>query len=482
MPRHMTTSARDSRPVPLGLRRSRGALDLNAVQATSVAERIEALTGELATTARAVEQAKQSRKHDDDLVAAQSDEELATARASYGALTARLASARPSRAEECAAAESALSDELHRRIERLNRELGGYGQSLGQYMGDVLRRWPELRADMDANVEARGDFVAFRDRVANDDLPRFETEFKNQLNKNAIQELAGFNNWLNRQASAIDERVDRINEALGAVPYNPGRYIRLEKEPTTNQEVAQFRADLRNLTNDSLVVDGDQYSEQRFLDVKRIIERLRGRDGYADSDKAWTRRVTDVRNWFVFSASERDMETHEEWEHYSDSDGKSGGQKEKLAYTILAASLAYQFGLEWGAAKSKDFRFAVIDEAFGRGSDASTRYALELFAKLGLQLLIVTPLQKVHVIEPYVKAIGFVDNPTGTFSRLQTMTIEEYRTRRDGTALMTHGWTTPDDIAAQGPTSLGRRLVAARLRDQRALRRDRHPAARPETV
>ena len=31
----------------------------------------------------------------------------------------------------------------------------------------------------------------------------------------------------------------------------------------------------------------------------------------------------------------------------------------------------------------------VIDEAFGRGSDQSTRYALELFEKLGLQLLIV---------------------------------------------------------------------------------------------
>ncbi len=126
------------------------------------------------------------------------------------------------------------------------------------------------------------------------------------------------------------------------MPYNPGRYIRLEREATTNQDVAQFRADLRNLTNDSLAVDGDQYSEQRFLDVKRIIERFRGRDDHADSDKNWTRRVTDVRNWFVFSASERDVDTDVEWEHYSDSDGKSGGQKEKLAYTILAASLAYQ--------------------------------------------------------------------------------------------------------------------------------------------
>jgi uncharacterized protein YPO0396 len=404
----------------------------NDAQATAVAELITDLTGRLATTAKAAQDAQECKARDDGFVTAQPQAELAAARSAYGALEARLETRRPVRAAACAETETALSEDLYQRIGRLGQQLNGYALNLTQQMGDFLRRWPELRADMDANVDARADFLAFRDRVANDDLPRFEAEFKEQLNKNAIQELAGFNNWLNRQGSAIDERVERINEALGAVPYNPGRFIRLEKEPTTNQDVAQFRSDLRNLTNDSLAVDGDQYSEQRFLDVKRIIERFRGREGYAEADKNWTRRVTDVRNWFVFSASERDVATDVEWEHYSDSDGKSGGQKEKLAYTILAASLAYQFGLEWGVEKSRDFRFAVIDEAFGRGSDVSTRYALQLFAALGLQLLIVTPLQKVHVIEPYVKAIGFVDNPTGQFSRLQTMTIEEYRTGRDG--------------------------------------------------
>jgi len=403
----------------------------NDAQSVAVGELIDDLTGWLATTAKAANDARDAKARDDQFVAAQPHDDLVAARSAYGALEARIGKARPTRAADCADAEAALSDDLYQRITRLGGQLNGYALNLTQHMADFLRRWPELRADMDANVEARAEFLAFRDRVANDDLPRFELEFKEQLNKNAIQELAGFNNWLGRQGSAIDDRVQRINEALGAVPYNPGRYIRLEKEPTTNQDVVQFRSDLRNLTNDTLAVDGDQYSEQRFLDVKRIIERFRGRDGYAEADKNWTRRVTDVRNWFVFSASERDAETDVEWEHYSDSDGKSGGQKEKLAYTILAASLAYQFGLEWGVEKSRDFRFAVIDEAFGRGSDVSTRYALQLFAALGLQLLIVTPLQKVHVIEPYVKAIGFVDNPTGQFSRLQTMTIEEYRDRRD---------------------------------------------------
>ncbi|QGN34425.1 ATP-binding protein [Microlunatus sp. Gsoil 973] len=407
------------------------ALERNEQRAAEVNAVVADLTGRLARITERIEQATTDKRLDDALVGSRPAAELGAARMAYPELDARLHDAMPSRSAQCSAAGQRLTEELYGRIERLTKELGGLGQSLAGYMNEVLRRWPELRSDMDATVESRGDFLTFHHRVADDDLPRFEEEFKRQLNTNTIRELAQFNNWLRRQAEEIDDRVGKINEALGAIPYNTGRYIKLEKQPTTNTDVSAFRTDLRSATDDTLSSDDDHYSEQRFSDVKRIIDRFRGREGYADSDKAWARRVTDVRNWFVFSASERDLVTDEEWEHYSDSDGKSGGQKEKLAYTILAASLAYQFGLEWGVEKSKDFRFAVIDEAFGRGSDVSTRYALELFAKLGLQLLIVTPLQKVHVIEPYVKAIGFVDNPTGSYSRLQTMTIEEYREQRD---------------------------------------------------
>ena len=74
----------------------------------------------------------------------------------------------------------------------------------------------------------------------------------------------------------------------------------------------------------------------------------------------------------------------------------------------------------------------MIDEAFGRGSDISSRYALELFAKLGIQLLIVTPMQKVHVIAPYVRSIGYVDNVEGKYSRLVVLDTEEYHQMRGG--------------------------------------------------
>ena len=141
-------------------------------------------------------------------------------------------------------------------------------------------------------------------------------------------------------------------------------------------------------------------------------------------------KVADVRNWFEFGAKERWRDGGAEREFYRDSSGKSGGQKEKLAYTILAAALAYQFGLGDAQARKRHFRFVVIDEAFGRGSDDSTRYGLELFRTLDLQLLIVTPLQKIAIIEDYISAVHFVYNEGGSNSMVQNLTIEEYRERK----------------------------------------------------
>ena len=76
----------------------------------------------------------------------------------------------------------------------------------------------------------------------------------------------------------------------------------------------------------------------------------------------------------------------------------------------------------------------VIDEAFGRGSDESAQYGLELFQQLNLQLLIVTPLQKIHIIEPFVASVGFVYNEEGRASKLRNLTVEEYREEKSRVA------------------------------------------------
>lgn len=355
------------------------------------------------------------------------------------------------------------ADRVADEVERMRADLAVRSQSLESRRGTARSRaergmnafrqaYPAETTEMDASIDAAEDYRVFRERVARDDLPRFEQNFKRLLNQNAIREIAGFQARLNHQADEISQRVATINASLRDIDYNTDRFIRLEALSTPFLEIKEFRADLRACTQGALLGDADDelYSERKFEQVRGIIARFRGREGFAEHDRAWTVRVTDVRNWFVFNASERWRETNEEHEVYADSDGKSGGQKEKLAYTILAASLAYQFGLDATDPAARTFRFAVIDEAFGRGSDDSTRFALRLFARLGLQLLVVTPMQKVHTIEPFVQRVGFVDNPSGASSRLHTLTISEYQFQRDRATAERRG--RPDDQT--GPLGL----------------------------
>ncbi|MBU0674028.1 MAG: ATP-dependent exonuclease SbcCD, C subunit-like protein [Proteobacteria bacterium] len=334
--------------------------------------------------------------------------------------------------ESCDHREREMRDWLQKKIDNEDRHLKHLTERIIKAMQGFCHEFPLETQDFDANIEADGEYLKLLDQLQADDLPRFEKRFKELLNENTIREIANFQSHLTKERQNIKERIDLINQSLTDIEYNPGRYILLEAQISPDPEIREFQQKLRACTEGTLTgSDDEQYAENKFLQVKEIIDRFRGREGTTDLDKRWMIKVTDVRRWFEFAASERWLEDRSEYEHYTDSSGKSGGQKEKLAYTVLAASLAYQFGLEWGAVRSRSFRFVVIDEAFGRGSDESARYGLELFAKLGLQLLIVTPLQKIHIIEPYVASVGFVHNEEGRESLLRNLTIAEYRAERE---------------------------------------------------
>jgi len=285
--------------------------------------------------------------------------------------------------------------------------------------------------DFDANVDAQSEYRKFLEQLRFHDLPKFEERFRLELRTNSIRRIALFHAKLHEEAEEIRTRIQLINDSLVEIPYNLGRYIELIQQPTFHPEVRQFRDDLRAcIDNEMHGSADDQYAEVKFEQVKRILDRLRGRPESVEPDRRWKDLVTDVRNWFQFSASEKWREDDREFDHFSDSSGKSGGQKEKLAYTILAASVAYQFGLEWVEDLSRSFRFVVIDEAFGRGSDESAEFGLKLFGKLNLQLMIVTPLQKTHVIEPHVASVAFVENRSGKSSTVLNLSIEEHRRQK----------------------------------------------------
>ncbi len=337
----------------------------------------------------------------------------------------------PKRIKHLVDAEALVRDLLTNEIDAVGKRLNRLGEKLVGRMKDFAREFPAESQELDASILSMPGHVEILDRLRADDLPRFETEFRELLNTNTLREIANFQQALHQERTNITERIDKINASLATIEYNKARYIALVTERTRDVEIIGFTDELRACTEGSLHMSDDPVAvERKFLQVQTIIERFRGRSNYADADRKWTNKVTDVRNWFTFAASERWRHDDTEHEHYSDSSGKSGGQKEKLAYTVLAASLAYQFGLELGETTSKSFRFVAIDEAFGRADTDATKFGLELFAKLHLQLLVVTPLQRISIIEPFVQRVGFVSMRDDR-SSVANLTIQEYRKQRE---------------------------------------------------
>ncbi|MDX8399991.1 MAG: ATP-binding protein [Gallionellaceae bacterium] len=334
----------------------------------------------------------------------------------------------PHTPKQCDEAEKQLRKWLQERIDRERRKAATIAESIIRAMQQYIAAYPADSREVNASLDSSAAFQLMLEQLKAEDLPRFKSKFKELLNKNTINEVALLQNKLDQESRTIQSKIDIINRSLKQIEYDSGTYIQLIPDPDPDMEIRQFRADLTGcLAHSTSGAEDELYAEHRFALVKKIIDRFNGRQDSTQADRNWTRKVSDVRNWYRFSASERWQEDGAEKEFYSDSAGKSGGQKEKLAYTILASALAYQYGIDQHKRSTRAFRFVMIDEAFGRGSDESARYGLELFAKLGLQLLIVTPLQKIHVIENYVRSVHLVHNKGGNDSMIRSLTIAEYR-------------------------------------------------------
>lgn len=287
--------------------------------------------------------------------------------------------------------------------------------------------------EMDDTVESLNEYNQLLEQLQRDSLPDYESQFKDLLRTKVLNQIALFHATLRGFYDNVKARIDNINESLYGIDYNPQRYIKLNCEDNTDAEIKAFRIKLKACTEGVLgsSLDKEDMLEQKFLQIKEIIERFKGREKETEADKKWTKKVTDVRNWFIFSASERFRDNNEEYEHYTDSGGKSGGQKEKLAYTILAASLVYNYGLHRNYSDKTSFRLVVIDEAFLKSSDDSAKFGLQLFKQLDFQLVIVTPLLKIATIEPFIAHVGFVSHNDITHeSSIMNIGIEKYKEKR----------------------------------------------------
>ncbi|WKN41776.1 ATP-binding protein [Tunicatimonas pelagia] len=315
---------------------------------------------------------------------------------------------------------------IQKKLNKQTAERDSLGKRLGRLIHQFIQQFPAESVEITPSADSLPELRTLHRRLVRDDLPQHEARFRELLRKGTINDILLFKNKLEAASEEIEEKINLINDSLREIEYDPGTYIRLVPDKELDAEIRNFQTDLKNCLKNTLGQE-DYYNEQKYVQVKQLLDRFRSEES---AEKRWKEKVTDVRNWYSFGASERNRETEEEVNYYSDSGGKSGGQKEKLAYTVLASALAYQYGIHDVQKSAKAFRFVVIDEAFGRGSDESTRFGLELFKKMNLQLLVVTPLQKTGIIQHYIDFVHFVSNPTKMNSEVIDLTKKEYLERK----------------------------------------------------
>lgn len=353
--------------------------------------------------------------------------ELAAHRASFPDLSERLGG-RPPSADDLVEKEQSVQQALRAELEQARRELAPLHAELCGAMVRYLRAFTDEQADLGGTPEYLTSFRRLLQQIESDDLPRHERRFKERLNEKVTHEIGLLHAALQGERGEIEGKIEVLNQSLRQLQYRPGTFMRLEPRPVRDVEIVAFQDALRECLAHTFegTLEAD---EARYLKIEQFLTRLR-------DEERWREKVTDVRRWFDFAARELAHGTNEERDYYQDSAGQSGGEKAKLAFTILVAAIAYQYDLDPDRPRSDRFHFVVVDEMFSKVDDQHAEYALNLFKQFGLQLLIVAPLDaKARVTEPYVGCyVQVVKDAQTSRSQAYMMTAQEFGARHAGPA------------------------------------------------
>ncbi|MBA4176390.1 MAG: ATP-binding protein [Leptothrix sp. (in: Bacteria)] len=279
-------------------------------------------------------------------------------------------------------------------------------------LAEFNRLWPAEAGGLDPTMAAALDYFGKLARLQTDGLPRYEQRFMQLLREQSDQNLTLLSSKIDQERSAIRQRMELVNESLLTAPFNAGTHLVIDTLPREGDEVRHFKQTLRDALSHSLSAPAGQNTdavsaaaEQRFALLNLLVKRLASQDA---TDRHWRTLVLDVRQHVEFMAREMDDETGAEIEVYRSGAGKSGGQRQKLTSTCLAAALRYQLG---GRDRARPaFATVVLDEAFDKADAEFTRTAMNIFTTFGFQMIVATPLKSVMTLEPFIGGACYVHN------------------------------------------------------------------------
>lgn len=285
--------------------------------------------------------------------------------------------------------------------EAASRRIGELARNIEDRLSEFNRNWPAEAGGLDATLASAGDYFAKLARLETDGLPKFEQRFLELLHEQSDQNLMLLSTKLEHERKAIRDRMDMVNESLERAPFNPGTHLVIETADRQLDEVRAFKRSLTQALSHSFTNDRAD-AEKRFEALSALVKRLASQEA---TERSWRELVLDVRKHVEFVAKELD-DANVEMEVYRSGAGKSGGQRQKLAATCLAAALRYQLG---GNDRSfPSFSTIALDEAMDKSDAEFTSLAMNIFKAFGFQMIVATPLKSVMTLEPFIGGACFV--------------------------------------------------------------------------
>lgn len=297
---------------------------------------------------------------------------------------------------------------------------------------DILQRFTDWAADVQPlprEVAYAQEYVEWLEKLEADNLPRYREEFERLLHDTAVHKVGLLNEELEQWERDIKKSIETLNQSLSGIQFNrlPDTYIRLEYRPVPDSTIKEFRTRLLAALPNQRVWQQSPFEEKET----HFREQVQPLVALLDSSDSYRARVMDVRNWFEFWANELYRNTSELKKAYREMGQLSGGEKAQLTYTILCSAIAYQFGITQSGHNARSMRFIAVDESFSNQDEEKATYLMELCKQLHLQLLVVTPSDKIQVVENFIAHVHLVQRRQNGESILFNMTKKELQQHRD---------------------------------------------------
>lgn len=295
--------------------------------------------------------------------------------------------------------ERGIANDVAKKMETISN----YAQLVQNSFATFKNTWKMESANMDTSMDSAPDFFALLTRLESDGLPTHEQKFFDMLQTQSHQNLTALNSYIKQGRRQIHERMEVVNASLLNAEFNKGTRLVIDTTDRQLEAVRDFMNEIKDALSFNLSTEDRDEAEKRFEILRTIVRKLESEEPEL---KRWREAVLDVRQHVDFVAREIDVEG-KQIEIYRSGAGKSGGQRQKLTTTCLAAALHYQ--LSRSESQFPSYAAIVLDEAFDKADNEFTKLAMQIFCKFGFQMIVATPLKSIMTLEEFVGGACFVD-------------------------------------------------------------------------